>query len=81
MYEVPTAPFNWFDRPPSVNRMIGIKWLANLLYPNVFRYDMAAEVKDFYAKFYHYNLGRGGNSLAGTGFKQGILIGLAIGLA
>lgn len=56
VYQVPHSPFNWFDRPPSVNRLIGVKWLANLLYPDVFKYDIVKEAKEFYAKFYHYNL-------------------------
>ncbi|MBC7342828.1 MAG: ABC transporter substrate-binding protein [Clostridia bacterium] len=56
VYQVPHGPFNWFDRPPSVNRLIGVRWLANLLYPDIFKYDLAATVKDFYAKFYHYQL-------------------------
>ncbi|MCR4443363.1 MAG: ABC transporter substrate-binding protein [Peptococcaceae bacterium] len=56
VYQVPHGPFNWFDRPPSVNRLIGVKWLANLLYPDIFNYDMVGTVKDFYARFYHYNL-------------------------
>ncbi|QGP93958.1 hypothetical protein MGLY_33830 [Neomoorella glycerini] len=56
VYQVPHGPFNWFDRPPSVNRIIGVKWLANLLYPDVFNYNLVATVKDFYARFYHYNL-------------------------
>ena len=33
MYQVPNAPFDWFDRPPSVNRLIGTWWLASILYP------------------------------------------------
>ncbi len=56
VYDIPDKPFNWFDRPPSVNRIIGVKWLANLLYPDVYKYDLKAEVKDFFAKFYHHNL-------------------------
>ncbi|CAA7599942.1 ABC transporter periplasmic binding domain protein [Acididesulfobacillus acetoxydans] len=56
VYEIPDAPFNWFDRPPSVNRLIGLKWLGNLLYPQVYKYDMVAETKSFYSMFYHYNL-------------------------
>lgn len=56
VYQVPDAPFCWFDRPPSINRIIGFKWLGNLLYPDVFNYNMVAEVKDFFAKFYHYDL-------------------------
>mgnify|MGYP000879199451 CR=1 FL=1 len=56
IYDIPDKPFNWFDRPPSVNRIIGVKWLANLLYPDIYRYDLKAEVKDYFSKFYHYNL-------------------------
>lgn len=56
VYEVPHGPFNWFDRPPSVNRLLGLKWLASLLYPETFDYNLAAEVKEFYARFYHYRL-------------------------
>ncbi len=56
VYEIPAYPFNWFDRPPSVSRVIGIKWLANLLYPDYVPMDIKAEVKEFYAKFFDYNL-------------------------
>ena len=34
VYLSPTAPFGWIDRPPSLNRMIGLKWLAGLFYPD-----------------------------------------------
>jgi iron complex transport system substrate-binding protein len=56
VYEAPQYPFNWIDRPPSVNRIIGIKWLANLFYPNLFHYDIRKETRDFYLKFYHRKL-------------------------
>jgi iron complex transport system substrate-binding protein len=56
VYAVPSGPFNWFDRPPSVNRILGVKWLGNLLYPEIYNYDMAKETREFYKKFYHYDL-------------------------
>lgn len=56
VYSIPSKPFDWFDRPPSVNRIIGVKWLANLLYPEYVKLDMAAEVKNFYEKFYFKKL-------------------------
>lgn len=56
VYEIPNKPFNWFDRPPSVNRVLGLKWLGNLLYPDVYDYNIRDEVKEFYDKFYHYDL-------------------------
>jgi len=56
VFQIPYEPFNWFDRPPSVNRIIGVKWLANLLYPNYFKYDLKQETKEFYQKFYHIKI-------------------------
>ncbi len=56
VYEIPVLPFNWYDRPPSVNRIMGIKWLGNLLYPEEFDYDMKEETKGFYELFYNYEL-------------------------
>ncbi len=55
-YEIPTEPYNWLGRPPGPNRMIGVRWLGNLIYPDVFDYDIAQEVKDFYSLFYRYDL-------------------------
>jgi iron complex transport system substrate-binding protein len=52
-YEVPNGPYNWMGRPPSVNRVLGVKWLSNLLYPDIFKYDMASETREFYKLFYH----------------------------
>lgn len=56
VYEVPNGPYNWMDRPPSVQRILTVKWLGNLLYPEVFNYDMAAEAQKFYHLFFHYEL-------------------------
>lgn len=56
VYEVPEAPYNWLDRPPSVQRILGIRWLGNLLYPDVFQYDMVQETRTFYDLFFHYDL-------------------------
>jgi len=56
VYETPQYPFNWIDRPPSVNRIIGIKWLANLFYPDLFHYDIRNETRKFYKLFYQLDL-------------------------
>lgn len=55
-YEIPTEPYNWLGRPPGPNRMLGVRWLGNLLYPEVFNYDIQQEVKDFFSLFYRYDL-------------------------
>ncbi|MFO1444497.1 ABC transporter substrate-binding protein [Bacillus sp. Bva_UNVM-123] len=56
VYEVPVGPYNWLGFPPSINRILGIKWLGNLFYPEQFDYDMLKETKEFYQLFYHYEL-------------------------
>jgi iron complex transport system substrate-binding protein len=49
----PRLPFGWVDFPPSVNRLIGLWWLATILYPDLFPEDLRALTRDFYDKFYH----------------------------
>ncbi|MDD2619681.1 MAG: ABC transporter substrate-binding protein [Syntrophomonadaceae bacterium] len=56
VYEIPCAPFSWFGQPPSAARILGIKWLGNLLYPEKFDFDIKNEVKDFYKLFYNRDL-------------------------
>lgn len=52
----PTAPFGWIDRPPSLNRMMGLIWMAGLLYPEHWRGDLRAETRAFYKLYYHVDL-------------------------
>src|SRR5882757_968193 len=49
----PKLPFGWVDFPPCVNRLIGLRWLAKTLYPDLLPEDMRALTRDFYARFYH----------------------------
>ncbi len=48
-----TIRFRWLDSPPSVNRLIGLKWLGRVLYPEAFPEDLRAETRSFYSLFYH----------------------------
>jgi iron complex transport system substrate-binding protein len=49
----PNVPFGWIDFPPSINRLIGLRWLARILYPQAFPEDLRPIVRDFYARCYH----------------------------
>ena len=49
----PKLPFGWVDFPPSVNRLIGLWWLAKVLYPDKFAEDMRTLTREFYTMFYH----------------------------
>ena len=52
-YEVPMGPYNWMGFPPSVQRYLGMLWMAKLLYPEVADYDLKAEVQNYFELFYH----------------------------
>jgi iron complex transport system substrate-binding protein len=56
VYEIPIGPYSWLDRPPSVQRVLGVIWLGNLLYPDICDIDMIAETQRFYALFWKYEL-------------------------
>ena len=49
----PKMPFGWVDFPPSVNRLIGLWWLAQIFYPEHFKEDIRTLTRDFYTRFYH----------------------------
>jgi iron complex transport system substrate-binding protein len=49
----PILPFGWVDFPPSVNRLIGLWWLAKIFYPKHFDEDIRPLTRDFYSRFYH----------------------------
>jgi iron complex transport system substrate-binding protein len=49
----PNLPFGWIDFPPSINRLIGLRWLARILYPEAFPEDLRPIVRDFYTRCYH----------------------------
>ena len=49
---MPAVPFQWCDRPPGINRLIGIMWVANVLYPKYYDVDMVEQTKEFYKKMY-----------------------------
>lgn len=56
IFKAPSLPFGWFDSPPGVNRLIGIRWLAGLLHPARFPDSIEPTVRDFYMRFYHVDL-------------------------
>lgn len=52
VFAAPSLPFGWFDSPPGINRLIGIRWLEALLYPKTFDIDLKADVRNFFKLFY-----------------------------
>jgi iron complex transport system substrate-binding protein len=57
VYLIPTTAFCWFDRPPGINRIIGIPWTAKTLYPDLFEdMDLVAQVREFHEVYLHVTL-------------------------
>ncbi len=56
VHQTPRLPFGWFDSPPGINRLIGLRWLAGLLHPDLFPEPLEPVVRDFYRTFYHVDL-------------------------
>ncbi len=56
VYEAPSEPYGWMGGPPSVQRLLSMIWIGNLMYPEVFDYRIDDRVKEFYSLFFHYTL-------------------------
>jgi iron complex transport system substrate-binding protein len=56
IFFAPDTPFGFIDSPPSINRLIGLRWLMHKLYPEQASGDLKAEIRDFYALFYQVDL-------------------------
>ena len=55
-YEVPMGPYNWMGFPPSVQRLLGMLWMAKVLYPEAADYDLYTEAAEYFELFYHCEL-------------------------
>ena len=52
----PSLPYGWIDDPPSINRALGLIWLAHQFFSDRFPGDMRAETRDLYKLFYQVDL-------------------------
>ena len=56
-YEIPGDPYCWMSGPPSVNMVLGVWWLGQLVYPDIYNdYDMVEVAQEYYKLFWHYDL-------------------------
>lgn len=56
MYQVPEAMYNWMGRPPSINQLLGLYWLGNVVYPDIYDIDIDEKAKEFYTLFFDYEI-------------------------
>ena len=56
VYVVPRNIYSWIDSPPSINRLLGIYYAAEILYPEIANVDIKAEAKRYFKLFYGVDL-------------------------
>ena len=57
VYLSPQSPFKWIDRPPGANIIIGVPWMAKVLYPDYYTdINLKDATHEFYSDFYHIDL-------------------------
>ena len=54
IYSPPDLPFSWGPRPPSVNRLFGVIWMAYVLRARPFDDAFFADVRSAFETFYHF---------------------------
>ena len=52
----PSLPYGWIDGPPSLNRILGLRWLVRLFFPDRFQSDIRNESRSFYKLFYQVDV-------------------------
>ncbi|MEK4247160.1 ABC transporter substrate-binding protein [Psychrobacillus sp. FSL K6-2684] len=54
VYKMPLGIYRWY--PPSGDAPLMLKWMAQKNHPDLFTYDMNEEIKDYYKRYYSYDL-------------------------
>src|SRR5690606_32678749 len=56
VYEWPALPYSWGSRPPSVNRLPGVLWLAYVARGRSFDAGFNADLRALFKDIYHLEL-------------------------
>lgn len=72
VYAMPNEPWAWCDRPPGVNRLIGIHWICNLLYPDRYDVDMVDVAEEYFGAMYGVEVDRAEvEAMLGNSYTKG----------
>lgn len=55
-YEIPGRPYSWMSAPPSINQILGARWLMSVVYPELYEGDIYEDTKEFYKLFWDYDM-------------------------
>jgi iron complex transport system substrate-binding protein len=59
VYSAPRLPFDWIARPPSVNRLLGLIWVAMVLSPADQRSGFEQDLRELFGTLLHRELDSG----------------------
>ena len=70
VHQIPIGISRW-GHPTSIETPLAIMWLADLLYPERFGFDIRAEMASFYKTFYNYTISgeEADDILSGSGIR------------
>jgi iron complex transport system substrate-binding protein len=54
VYRIPLGIYRWY--PPSLDGPLMLKWLAQKNYPELFKYDMKKELREYFSTYHRYTL-------------------------
>jgi iron complex transport system substrate-binding protein len=57
VYSAPRLPYDWIARPPSVNRLLGLVWVAMVLSPADQRPGFEKDLRELFGVLLHRDLG------------------------
>ena len=52
VYQIPVEPFSYFDRPPCFMRILGLKWLLSICYPEIYKKNYEQEKIEYLKLFF-----------------------------
>lgn len=56
IHEIPYGPLDWLSQPPTIMRYMGLQWLGNLLYPEIYQLSIYERTADFFELFFEISL-------------------------
>ena len=54
--QAPVGPYPWMGFPSAVQRILGMLWLCDVLYPDYCQDDLYTQVSEYFTLFYHWEL-------------------------
>ncbi len=58
VYFIPRSPFSWVGKPASFTKLLGLRWLMDVLHKDALGLDIRREASEFYKLFLYADLNK-----------------------